>query len=580
MRILLIRPSQEAFFHTVERHYPIGLLYIAKALISAGNQVTVLDCLTHNNKPFPVDDECLLPTQREKLKQSEIFSKVMHYGCNWSDVEEVIEKVNPEIIGITIMFSCFYDVAYDWCHKIKKRFPQIAIVAGGAHISAYYQHALDQKCIDYCLRYEGEKTFPELVKCIYSNIRPYHVEGIAFRDEKRANQVLASGVRVYSNNKKHWITELDSLFPELDIINADDYAGTVTLITSRGCPYNCKFCLVSSTMGNSFRKRTPSSILAEIEEYNKRGIHSFNIEDDNFSLDMNRVVTLFTLICEKQLDANFYLLNGIIAQNIDDDILSLFSKAGVKKLFFGLESTSEQVRRNLNKTHSDLENIKCAVHSANRFGIEAGVSLIIGFPTQTFDDILQDIATLFIQRIPPLAINALYPLPDTPMYNECVSLGILTGFEDYTLLGGDNFPIKNNSFSRDDLYHIWVSVRAITKWSWSKGYWNFNKLSIHECMTRICKQIHGSIIQESDSNILVKFNKDVLASEILSYQHKVWTDMITSYCYLHTGRYILIEVFEEGEFIKLTGTKNRILHPNQALFRLRNALIEAEKRGV
>lgn len=579
MNIMLIKPSQEAFFHTIERHYPVGLLYIAKALTDAGHNVTVLDCLAYRNNPHAVDSDQLLPTQREKLQKSNIFSKVIHFGCDWSDVEEVIAKTRPDIIGMSIMFSCFYDLAYEWCNKIKMRFPKMIIVAGGAHISAYYKHALDHDYIDYCLRYEGEISFPKLVNCIQNGITPYQINGIAFRDQFRANEETLTGISIYSNSEQNWITDLDNLYPQLDLLDCSNYSNTVTLITSRGCPYGCKFCLVSSTMGKVFRKRSPYSIIEEIKRYNDRGIYSFNIEDDNFSYDIDRVVNLFQLIIKHNISANYYLLNGIIARNIDEQNIALFARAGVKKLFFGLESTSEKLRREIQKTHANLVEIRRAVFLANRYGIEAGVSLIIGFPFQTLDDILLDIVTLYKNHIPPLAINALYPLPNTPIYDECVREGFLTGHEDYTLLGGDNFPIHNNFFNDEDLYLLWVAVRAITKWSWRFGDWEFEELPHIECMQNICKQINGVIVNAYDDLIVVEFDINELKNEILSYNYKIWVDMVSTYLFLYSGQEWNFCVIDNNSTSTLIGKRRENLYISTVLNRLRYQLQYVARLG-
>ena len=189
MRVLLIRPPQEGFFHTNERHYPIGLLYIAEACRRKDYDVEILDSLIYKNTPYVIEKKEMSKIQHDKLNKNPIFSEYIHYGSRIDDICNYISIYNPDCIGISIMFSCFYDTAYMLARRIKNMFPYITIIAGGAHVTSMYEHVMDNEAIDYAIRYEGEIAFPLLLDRIKENCSPNDIPGIVYRSSELHNKM-------------------------------------------------------------------------------------------------------------------------------------------------------------------------------------------------------------------------------------------------------------------------------------------------------------------------------------------------------------------------------------------------------
>lgn len=573
MKILFIKPPQEGFFHTTERHFPTGILYLAESCRKNNHDVDILDCLTYKNQPYAIPESELTWAQKEKISQNPIFDSYIHYGTNWENIEAYITESHPDYISLSIMFSCFYDSAYSLATKIKRRFPKIIILAGGAHISTLYRHALDNHSIDYCLRYEGENTLPSLINEIAVNPKPYNIPGIAFRDQLHPNDTTLNGYPIYCNETNIWISELDTKTPAYELVDYSKYHYTVTLITSRGCPYACSFCTVHLSMGKTFRVRSIESVVQEIEKYWSMGIHTFNIEDDNFSLDIMRAESIFQALIQKDIHASFYLLNGVIANNVTAQSMKIFAEAGVKKMFFGLETTSDQRLKELHKKHTSLEIVKNAISVADQNGIQAGVSLIIGFPNQTIDELLNEIGLLVTNDILILAINPLYPIPGTQMYQDCIAQGILTGHEDFITLGGDNFPIHSAALSQVDQYYIWVAVRAICKWNAiGSRYLPFEKIQIIDCLKSIADRIGDCSVNADSYGFKLIIPSCRLYNEIYSNDAKVLADMLTALIYIRTGCYTQCKHFKNLDeeimcFMQLTDSPIPF-----ALYKLRTIL--------
>ena len=385
------------------------------------------------------------------------------------------------------------------------------------------------------------------------------------------------GIPIYCNEAVTWLRDLDEKFPAYDLTNYSQYDNTVTLITSRGCPYGCSFCAVRFSMGQIFRVRSVKSVVDEIEKYYSLGVRNFNIEDDNFSLNMERVESIFQTLIQKNICANFYLLNGIIAQNVTAKSMNIFAKAGVKKLFFGLETISTQRLQEVQKKHTSLEIVKGAICLAEQNHIQAGVSLIMGFPHQSLEELLNEIATLMHYNILILAINPLYPVPETQMYRECISEGILTGSEDFITLGGDNFPIHNEQLSQIDMYYLWVAIRALCKWnSQNSHYLSFENIQVLDCLKLIACKIGDCTVESVGTKFKLHVPSYQLRNQIYSAGHKILNDMIGAMIYIRTGHLITCTCLEGKSncvFSVQTQTDEAIPY---AIYRLRLIILELQ----
>ena len=562
MKVLFLIPPREGFFHTTERYHPIGVLYLAQSCFKNGYDIDILDALTYKNTPFVMDISDLSDIQKLKINKNSIFDYYTHIGTSYDDILIYIRDSNPDIIAMSIMFTCFYDTAYKLADLIKKMYPHITIVAGGAHVSALYNHVLDNFSFDFCLCGEGEITLPKLLNCLSRSTLPYDVEGIAFRDVNNSNGTTDKGVPIYFNDKTTFINNLDDYSLDIESFDYLSCYDTVTLITSRGCPFKCNFCSVQLSMGNRFRTRSIDNILLEIESYYKKGIYNFNIEDDNFSFDMQRAIDLFNKVAEKNININFYLLNGVIASNVTDKAIESFARAGVKQMFFGLETISKSRLTYINKNHTSFETIKKAIFIAQKYSIRAGVSIIIGFPNQKLDDVLAEILTLIKNNILILAINPLYPIPKTSMYYDCIKNNLISLDTNFIELGGDNFPINNSDLTQEDLYYIWVTVRALCKWN-SVGcfYTSFDDSNCFDCIKVISDYFNGTV-DNSDNQIKIAISLRSIEKEIYSANQKVLLDMISSYIYIRTNQMFYCRYIEDINnkicVIEITQQKSKI----------------------
>ncbi|SVD97592.1 uncharacterized protein METZ01_LOCUS450446, partial [marine metagenome] len=251
--------------------------------------------------------------------------------------------------------------------------------------------------IDYVFIGESEYTFKDLIHYLMGNDDIQITNGIAYIDD---------GVVV---NKGHsdLIKDLDELpRPAYHLIDFLRYANNSSerktvdippefpyarIVTSRGCPFKCSFCQVPSIQGRYFRKRTVPNILDEIswlkEEY---GIKAIIFDDDNLYTNMDRAKELFKGMIDKGLSMPWVSIATAVFR-LDEEMLDLMHASGCSYIDIAIESGSERVTKEIvlkPLVHKRAEEL---VKYARSKGIFVSGNFIIGFPGETWEEILETI---------------------------------------------------------------------------------------------------------------------------------------------------------------------------------------------
>ena len=306
---------------------------------------------------------------------------------------ELLKNQGPDIIGLSFgTQSRLY--AFDLIRLIKKDFPSIPIVVGGPHPTLTANDLLQNiPEIDIVVRGEGEYSFLNLIKTIDKRGDLRNVKGISFRNEK--------GQIVHNLNREP-ISDLDSLpLPARDLLPIDDYRQTIPLsdkictsmITSRGCPYNCVYCSTSEQWGHKIRQRSPKNVVDEIEylmkTYKLDGVGFF---DDVFTMDKKRVIQICQEIIRRKL--NIYWWCEARANTIDREMVEWMKKAGCEHISMAIESGSNKILKNIKKAITVEQGIEAA-KLIKKAGIKLKVFFMHGLPGETYQDIKK---TVFLSR--------------------------------------------------------------------------------------------------------------------------------------------------------------------------------------
>jgi len=218
--------------------------------------------------------------------------------------------------------------------------------------------------------------------------------------------------------------ELDSIpFPARELLPNADYIqfgkkkygySITTVMSTRGCPFRCEFCS-NVVFGGSYRERSPSNVVDEIEEALKLGYERISFADDVFTLKRSRVLGLCEEIERRGLHFAWECLGRVDA--MDDAIAGAMKKAGCYRVYFGVESGSDETLRLMNKKIT-TEEARTAVEAAHRAGLEVGAFFILFYPGDTEDTVMETLKFAASLPLDYLGLTLPYPLPGTALYTR------------------------------------------------------------------------------------------------------------------------------------------------------------------
>lgn len=356
---------------------------------------------------------------------------------------ELIQSRNPEFLGISLMsYKCLKN--YNLLAKIKVKFPNLTIIAGGPHITTNRDAVLEEcAAIDIGVVGEGEYSMQEL---LLGN--PFdQIKGILFR---RNSQIVFTGTRDF-------IPDLDKLpHPTYEKFKLDQYGSSMILNSSRGCPYHCIFCGGPKILGNKWRKRSAECMFEELYYWYLKGYRKFNYSDSNFGLDKSRISELCDKIIKRNLNISI-IGEGLRADHFNDIILKKMWQAGFRWLFFGVESGSDKVLVNLKKGES-LEKIEDAIKNAVNIGFGVTLFFIIGSPSEDIDDIKKSFRLVKRYNIEGVYFFNLTPIPGTEYYNWVMEKGFMN--ENFSKYPEEKFGFLDHALLPNDV----LTKEQITHW--------------------------------------------------------------------------------------------------------------------
>lgn len=186
----------------------------------------------------------------------------------------------------------------------------------------------------------------------------------------------------------------------LSNIHGNTYKGdgaSTTIISSRGCPYNCSFCCKALPQMRYFRYRSANNVVNELEEVTSTfDIWHFRFVDDIFTVNRRRIYDLCALIRQHQLEIFWLCITRTDAVSLD--LLKTMYRAGCREIHYGIESGSQRIL-NLMSKHTTVENNLKAMDKAKKAGLKVKIFLMYDFPTETQKDI--ELTKQFVEQSQP-----------------------------------------------------------------------------------------------------------------------------------------------------------------------------------
>jgi anaerobic magnesium-protoporphyrin IX monomethyl ester cyclase len=187
-----------------------------------------------------------------------------------------------------------------------------------------------------------------------------------------------------------------------------------SIMTTYGCPHNCDFC-AKPVFGKNFRKRSIDNIIEEIHDIKSFGYDGLWISDDSFTLDLNHV----RAFCERMIQDDLRMKWTCLSRTepIPLEEVKLMQRSGCSKVFFGLESGSNEVLKLMNK-HSTIEAAEKMLDLFTRCGIETAGFFMVGYPGETYETIEATFDWALRLPLNEISFTIPFPLPGTKLFEK------------------------------------------------------------------------------------------------------------------------------------------------------------------
>lgn len=333
---------------------PIGPLILASVLRSNGHNVTFRDFQTHNVK-------------------NRLF---------FSTFEDFIDT-DDQIIGFSV-FCTSLPLVLGTITKIKQKNPNKIVILGGAGVNEIQIEIMSHFPVDYILYGEGEESIVELLEAIEAGEGYDKIKGL----------VYIEGNQIIKNAPRDRLLDLSSVpLPAYDLIDLSKYGKIAYLLTSRGCPFGCKFCATNSIWHRIMAYRSIESVIEELTVISKQcDFEQIAIIDDTFVLDKERSKNLLTRIRENGFFQPFSC-NGKISL-MNEEWLKILDEKGCNHIFYGVEAGNDTILNIIDKGHT-IEQALTIIKQTSDYIPSIRASFIWGYPFETIDDFYDLIEILY-----------------------------------------------------------------------------------------------------------------------------------------------------------------------------------------
>ena len=357
---------------------PLSLAWAASIAREAGHQVTLIDARTLNL----TKDQTL-----EKLK-----------------------AFNPDIMGFMMTTYMFNDTLA-WIKYMKSHL-KIPVIVGGYNLRIYPKESLSHPDIDFGIFDQALYTLPGLLKALETKTSFTDVPGLIFKngDKVTVNPSIPVDFNDFPSPARDLLpNELYAEFPT-------ERKNFTIMVTSLGCPHNCKFCEAG---GTDYNPRSPKIVVDEITEcINSYGIKEIDIFDYDFTIDKNRVIEICNLIIEKRLDVSWACRSRI---DIDNKLLPLMKNAGCTRIYFGIESGSQKILNKIEKGIT-LAQIQQTIKNTKKIGIKTLGFFLIGAPGDTIKTVKKTVKFAKSLDLDYVQFSKCLAKPLTPLWKDMTSL--------------------------------------------------------------------------------------------------------------------------------------------------------------
>ena len=392
-------------------YMPIGLAYLAASLQKANMPVRVVDAFGES----PYKARC--------------YKEFMFLGLT---NDEVVERISDDasIVFVYAINLTNHISTISIIKSIKKVRPKLKIIvcentqAVTAYALSYVADEFYRTGADYVLTGESEYRAVCIAQILLNDSK-----------ENSLRQIDGVGGATFYDKPIEMIDDLDSLpFPAWDMFPIENYwrlrfaHGPQTskrylpLLTSRGCPYKCRFCVTPANNNQRWRPRSAKNVVDEIEYfYNKYKVQEFHFEDLNPTVSDRRTREICNEILKRSLNINWKIASGTKIEAIkSEETVDLMARAGCRYISISPETGSTRLLKQMHKPFN-LDHAIKMIKRMNYAGIRSQACFILGYPGENEEDLkmtrdmVKDITRKGVDEI---ALFIITPVPGSAIYEE------------------------------------------------------------------------------------------------------------------------------------------------------------------
>lgn len=385
MKILFVIPNFDSYVMAP----PLGVLYLssyAKKYCNA--EVKIIDAL------------------RDNLNTKQITNIALEY--------------NPDIIGIHCL-TAFYKQTVDICRSLKQA--GFKVLIGGVHPTFMPYTTLKDSGADFVVCGEGEIP---LLRLCENNLNHKNIQGVYDLESLKDDDTQIDGTPVLKAETvkdlntipmPDWLQLPPASYPHSPhaVIARGNPIGIV--MTSRGCPSRCTFCS-SNNFYKGIRQRSVENVIEEVKfQIEHLGIQELQFTDDNLTLRREYIINLCNALLENNIKIAWSTPNGVRADKVDKEVLTLMKKSGCYLIDFGIESANNQILKNIRKGET-IEQIDMAINLAHEAGMITQGNFIFGLPGETKETIKETIDYAVNSKLDRAGFFALRLLPGSDLSKQ------------------------------------------------------------------------------------------------------------------------------------------------------------------
>jgi radical SAM superfamily enzyme YgiQ (UPF0313 family) len=331
---------------------------------------------------------------------------------------EILDRLQfvPDMIGIGGN-SCQAPEAADIAQAARERFPAAKIIRGGVHATV-----LGPEVLATCPAVDGAIAGPaEMAMKLLA-------DGADFASVPRLTYRKDGGIVSNPPGKDMPADQLP--LPARDLVNDYHYHGTshrtfrqIVVLATRGCPFRCSFCS-NSVWGRIWLTRPIASVLEELRGIAARGWGEVYFQDDTLNADPAWATELLRAIAREDLGMTYKIKFRCDRRLVNEELMDAAAAAGVREIFFGVESGNEAMRTAAQKDLARQDVVR-TIEMTRKRGILTLASFVLGLPGETRQSAMDTMNFAVELKLDDAGFAVATPFPGTVLREQAIALGLL-----------------------------------------------------------------------------------------------------------------------------------------------------------